>query len=122
VKTSLTHDKLPHDTLARLAQANARHNASFPGEPSRRQPVHTVYGGAHLFKARTCERAGGIALTTMRTYTPNPAEFGSALGFGAKGADRRPGAPSANREPLHRQTRYLQVTCRRSSQTSRADW
>ena len=34
----------------------------YPGESGRRQPVHTVYGGAHLFKSDTAPRLGRRAL------------------------------------------------------------
>ncbi|MDI3285357.1 phosphoenolpyruvate kinase [Polyangium sp. 15x6] len=81
MKTSLTSENLPHATLARLAQANRDFVQAFPGEPSRRQPVHTVYGGAHLFKARTCQRSGEVALDVMRTYAPDPVTFARALGL-----------------------------------------
>ena len=30
----------------------------FPGESGQRQPVHTVYGGAHLFKSDTAIKLG----------------------------------------------------------------
>ena len=50
----------------RLTRANAAHNALFPGDPAERQPVHVVYGGAHLFKAGTPERLGSIALEALR--------------------------------------------------------
>ena len=35
--------------LDTLDKANLRVADQFPGESPRRQPVHTVYGGAHLF-------------------------------------------------------------------------
>ena len=35
---------------------------------SERQPVHTVYGGAHLFKAETASNLATTALETMRAY------------------------------------------------------
>src|SRR5262249_5484140 len=37
--------------LDALDKANARVTERFPGDSPVRQPVHTVYGGAHLFKA-----------------------------------------------------------------------
>jgi citrate lyase beta subunit len=43
--------------------------ASLPGAPfafpSERQPVHTVYGGAHLFKRGTMQRIGELALASL---------------------------------------------------------
>ena len=50
MKTSLSKDSV-RDTVARLQQANNEFARKYPGETGRRQPVHTVYGGAHLFKA-----------------------------------------------------------------------
>ncbi len=51
----------------------------FPGETPRRQPVHTVYGGAHLFKADTAVRLGQLATRFFETFAPDAATFGSAL-------------------------------------------
>ncbi|MDI1432319.1 DUF6986 family protein [Polyangium sorediatum] len=93
MKTSLTPENLPHATLARLAQANRDFGTAFPGEASRRQPVHTVYGGAHLFKARTCQRSGEVALDVMRTYAPDPVTFARALGLSF--ANDLPDGPAA---------------------------
>jgi citrate lyase beta subunit len=38
------------DIDERLRAANKVFDARFPGEPAGRQPIHVVYGGAHLFK------------------------------------------------------------------------
>jgi citrate lyase beta subunit len=48
---------------------------------SERQPVHTVYGGAHLFKAETALNLSAMALQTMRTYAPDPAAFADCIGL-----------------------------------------
>ena len=48
--TIVHQDKLPSGMLDKLRRANAAHGARYPGEPASRQPVHVVYGGAHLFK------------------------------------------------------------------------
>ena len=37
--------------LDALDKGNVRVAEQFPGDSPQRQPVHTVYGGAHLFKA-----------------------------------------------------------------------
>ncbi len=50
---------------------------------SERQPVHTVYGGAHLFKAGTASNLGATALETMRAHTPDPATFADFIGLRA---------------------------------------
>jgi len=46
-----------------------------------RQPVHTVYGGAQLFKAETPARLGANALELIRNYTPDAASFAQCLGI-----------------------------------------
>ena len=46
-----------------------------------RQPVHTVYGGAQLFKADTPARLGTLALQLIRTYTPDASAFAECLGL-----------------------------------------
>jgi len=46
-----------------------------------RQPVHTVYGGAQLFKAETPARLGTLALELIRNYTPDAAAFAQCLGL-----------------------------------------
>jgi citrate lyase beta subunit len=51
----------------------------FPGETGQRQPVHTVYGGAHLFKSDTAVRLGQIAMRSFESFAPNAAAFGDAL-------------------------------------------
>ncbi len=45
-----------------------------------RQPIHTVYGGAHLFKANTIQRLGEHARRAFEIYAPDPGSFASALG------------------------------------------
>ncbi|MBV9771265.1 MAG: hypothetical protein JOZ32_16965 [Bryobacterales bacterium] len=46
-----------------------------------RQPVHTVYGGAQLFKAETPARLGTLALELIRNYTPDASSFAKCLGL-----------------------------------------
>jgi citrate lyase beta subunit len=48
---------------------------------STRQPVHTVYGGAHLFASDTTAKLGAIALRTLREYAPDAATLSTALGL-----------------------------------------
>ena len=48
---------------------------------SGRQPVHTVYGGAQLFKVETPARLGALALDLIRTYTPDAGLFAECLGL-----------------------------------------
>src|SRR5258706_594726 len=51
------------------------------GERPARQPVHTVYGGAHLFTSDTTAKLGAIALRTLREYAPDATALATALGF-----------------------------------------
>src|SRR5438552_13744413 len=57
--------------------------ARFPGESDQRQPVHTVYGGAHLFKSDTAPKLGAVALRALREHAPDAATFASAIGIPA---------------------------------------
>ena len=54
-----------------------------PGESAERQPVHTVYGGAHLFRADTAPRVGARALEALDRFAPDAATLARALGTDA---------------------------------------
>ena len=73
--------EITREILARLTVANRQLAADYPGERADRQPVHTVYGGAHLFKADIAARLGAAALKTLESYAPRPASFARALGL-----------------------------------------
>jgi citrate lyase beta subunit len=64
-----------------LATANQEFNLTHPGESGRRQPVHSVYGGAHLFKSGTCRRLGDLAQRALAEYAPNGATLARAVGI-----------------------------------------
>ena len=51
----------------------------YPGESGRRQPVHTVYGGAHLFKSDTAVRLGQLAVRSFEAYAPDANTLAAAL-------------------------------------------
>ena len=53
----------------------------YPGESDRRQAVHTVYGGAHLFKADSAKRLGEVARRSLREYAPDAETLTAALGL-----------------------------------------
>ncbi len=59
----------------------------YPGESGRRQPVHTVYGGAHIFKSDTAVRLGGLATRAFEAYAPDAAAFARILGLPTALAD-----------------------------------
>jgi hypothetical protein len=76
------------EILALLEHANRRIAAAYPGEAPHRQPVHTVYGGAHLFKADIAAKLGAGARDTLAEYAPDPGTFARALGLGTSAAER----------------------------------
>lgn len=76
--TSLPADSLEKIT-GRLRLATAGFAKRYPGETGRRQPVHTVYGGAHLFKSDTAVRLGQLAVRSFETFAPDAATLANAL-------------------------------------------
>ncbi|PCI06628.1 MAG: phosphoenolpyruvate kinase [Flavobacteriaceae bacterium] len=62
-----------------LKIANTTFNKIYRGDREDRQPIHTVYGGANLFKSNTTDVLGGIALKSLLHYAPNFMEFGKAF-------------------------------------------
>src|SRR2546423_8838369 len=55
----------------------------YPGESTRRQAVHTVYGGAHLFKADSAQKLGAVALRSLEEYAPDAQRLAGVLGISA---------------------------------------
>src|ERR1043165_1723151 len=80
MKTSLTPE-VTGDINARLHEANADFARRYTGESGRRQPVHTVYGGAHLFKSDTPQRLGALALRALEQFAPDAVAFARAVGL-----------------------------------------
>jgi citrate lyase beta subunit len=64
-----------------LARANLEFSRRYPGDSGKRQPVHTVYGGAHLFQADLCRKMGAIAERTLTEFAPDPATLALAIGI-----------------------------------------
>ena len=85
--SSFTPDKIV-EINNRLKTANARFIENYPGESSERQPVHTVYGGAHIFKEGTTKKMGIGALNHINAYAPNFVDFAKILEL--KGHDQLP--------------------------------
>jgi len=83
---------LPAEVVAiagsKLQKANAAFQQRYPGESGARQPVHTVYGGAHLFKRDTAARLGELAVRALDEYGPDAASFGEAVGLSPSGEFR----------------------------------
>jgi hypothetical protein len=70
VKRSLAADSLK-DIFTPLQRAHEAFASRYPGPRGDRQPVHTVYGGAHLFRADTATRLGKRALEALDEYAPD---------------------------------------------------
>jgi citrate lyase beta subunit len=65
------NDTAKENLLNELQVANLKFQKTYPGDKPDRQAVHTVYGGANLFKSDTTVKMGEIALKSLRTYAPN---------------------------------------------------
>jgi citrate lyase beta subunit len=48
-----------------------------------RQPVHTVYGGAHLFRPNIAAKVGAVAKASLDRYAPSAATLAQAVGLPA---------------------------------------
>lgn len=87
MKRTLPQEVL-HEIGTRLEQAHKAFDRRYPGDSGERQPVHVVYGGAHLFRAGTIRKLGEIALRAMDEFAPNFVVFAKALKL--SGSDRLP--------------------------------
>ena len=67
------------DPIARLRLARQPP----PAVPSRRAPVHVVYGGAQLARHDIATKLGALALRSLDAHAPDPAAFARALGLAA---------------------------------------
>jgi citrate lyase beta subunit len=88
---------LPPETLSEIAgrvtKANTRFQQLYSGDATGRRPVHTVYGGAQLFKAGSAARLGTLALASLDEHAPDFATFARALGL--PGAAELPSDPAS---------------------------
>ena len=64
-----------------LTAANLCFEKSHPGDSGNRQPIHVVYGGAHLFKADTCVKLGQLAQKVWAQYAPDAATLADITGW-----------------------------------------
>jgi hypothetical protein len=84
MKTSLSDHAL-RDVMSPLTQANNAFTTTYPGETGNRQPVHTVYGGAHLFKSDSAQRLGALARRSLDQFAPDFFVFANAIGLPGAG-------------------------------------
>jgi len=45
------------------------------------QPIHTMYGGAHLFKSSTCSKLGALAEKALNEHAPDAAALARIFGI-----------------------------------------
>src|SRR5580704_4562655 len=80
MKTSLSTAEI--DRISAPPRAGNRAFATRnPGERADRQPVHTLYGGAHLFRADAARRLGERALDALEEHAPDAATLAAAFEF-----------------------------------------
>jgi uncharacterized protein DUF6986 len=87
MKTSLP-DSAVRSALHTLDEPLKAFARRYPGETGRRQPVHVVYGGAHLFRAGIAGRLGEVALAALDEFAPDAFTFARAIGM--NGAEALP--------------------------------
>ncbi|MGB4845821.1 MAG: phosphoenolpyruvate kinase [Ferruginibacter sp.] len=68
----------------KLKEANTSFRQIYPGDRSDRQPVHTLYGGANLFKHDSAAHLGKRALEIFETYAPDHEVFGKVFDMDTK--------------------------------------
>lgn len=78
MNTSLSKEQVNKITKP-LRESMSDFAKRFPGETGRRQPVHTVYGGAHLFKSDTTVKLGQIAIRSFEVFAPDAKTFADVL-------------------------------------------
>ena len=67
---------------ARFEALDTRLAARFPGDSGARQPVHTLYGGAHLFRPNAAAKLGALGRRALAEHAPSATAFADALGLG----------------------------------------
>jgi citrate lyase beta subunit len=73
--------------LEKLRRANEYIARAYPGDSGSRRPVHTVYGGAQLFRVETVRKIGQLAFKSLEQNAADAGEFALALGLRAADAE-----------------------------------
>lgn len=92
----------PGAIVEALSRANRAFMATHPGESGDRQPVHTVYGGAQLFRHDSSAKLGEVARRILEEYAPDGATLAAAVGLDDGIADAVHGrvVEKLGREPI----------------------
>ena len=115
MKRTLPPESL-REVATRLGAAHAAFQKRYPGASGARQPVHVVYGGAHLFRADTARRLGELALRSLDEYAPEFATFARAIGL--PGAERLP----SSAEAAATVGKFVEADPERARKENRAAW
>ena len=67
--------------LSEISEANERFARRYPGDSARRQPVHTVYGGAQVFASDSAPKLAAFARRVLDEYAPTAADLARILGL-----------------------------------------
>lgn len=78
MKTTLDPEQL-QAVMQPLTAVGREFQARYPGPPKERQPLHTVYGGAHLFRFDSAPRLGRAAARHFEHYFPDFQILGRVL-------------------------------------------
>lgn len=65
--------------IEQLSKHNHAFMSQYPGDTGARQAVHTVYGGAQIFKSDTARKLGEVGLKSFLAYAPTFVEFAKAV-------------------------------------------
>ncbi len=78
MQTSLQEQDLD-PIFSNLAKANQEFNKVYPGEGKSEQPVHTLYGGAQLFKKDSIQKIAALSQKHLKEYAPDAKSLAKAL-------------------------------------------
>lgn len=115
MRRSLSEEVI-REISAPLKEAHEAFARRYPGPNNQRQPVHTVYGGAHLFHADTARHLGDKALLAFEEFAPNFAIFAKAIGL--PGSQDLPDA----REEVERLEKYIESDPGTFRKESKSAW
>ena len=62
-----------------LEKANNSFTDHYPGDREQQQPIHTLYGGAQLYKAGATKKIGELSLKAFHQYAPDHTTLAKAL-------------------------------------------
>ena len=109
MKTSLPQSAV-ESALKILEGPSAAFARRYPGETGRRQPVHVVYGGAHLFRAGISQRLGEVALAPLEEFAPDAFSFARVIALpGAQDLPKSGKQAAAAERQFHKSPEKLRL-------------